>query len=120
MHTDRSTQVPPNLSQRWRALACGALLPLLCATAQAQSVHKCKVDGRVVFQASICPLEPRAAAPAASVPAAQTAVADPSAAPKKKTLADLLRERDAADRARPIHEAQGDGANVLRARMGAV
>jgi hypothetical protein len=41
--------------------------------------------------------------------------------PRRKTLADVLRERDGAVRTQPTtHEPQGDGANVLRSRMGAV
>jgi hypothetical protein len=94
-----------------------ALLALLaCTGAQAQAVRKCQVDGRVVFQASPCGIEARVAT-AAPPPAA----ADNAAAPKKKTLADLLRERDAAERGRSQPpEFQGDGANVLRSRMGAV
>ena len=97
--------------------ALASLSLLLCASAQAQAVRKCQVEGRVVFQSSPCPVEAHvdASAPAQSV------LASGSAAPKKKTLADLLRERDGADRGRsPAREFQGDGANVLRSRMGAV
>ena len=93
-----------------------ALGLLLCATAQAQPVRKCQTDGRTVFQSLPCPSEARGAS--AAPPAATV---DDSATPKKKTLADLLRERDGADGARPqVREWQGDGANVLRARMGSV
>lgn len=93
-----------------------SLTLLVCAPAQAQSVRKCTVDGRVVFQSAPCPVEARVASAAP-----QAAVVDTSAAPKKKTLADLLRERDGADRGRPpAREPQGDGANLLRSRMGAV
>jgi hypothetical protein len=56
-------------------------------------------------------------APAASAASAT----DAAGQPKKKTLAEILRERDGADLARrQAREAQGDGANVLRSRMGAV
>ena len=98
--------------------ATAALALLMCASAQAQSVRKCQVDGRVVFQSSPCAIEARVVASAAP----QAAAVDTSAAvPKKKTLADLLRERDGTDRGRPqARESQGDGANVLRSRMGAV
>lgn len=89
---------------------------MLCTAVQAQSVRKCQIDGRLVFQSSPCPLEARVASAAL-----QPAPAEPSAAPKKRALADLLRERDGADRTRsPASEFQGDGANVLRSRMGAV
>lgn len=99
-----------------RTAAAASTALLLCAAAQAQSVHKCQVDGRFVYQSSPCPIEARVASAAP-----QAAAAEPLAAPKKKTLADLLRERDGADRGRlPMREAQGDGASVLRSRMGAV
>lgn len=93
-----------------------SLTLLLGASAQAQSVRKCMDGGRVVFQSAPCPVEPRGASAAP-----QVAVVDTAAAPKKRTLADLLRQRDGADRGRPqAREPQGDGANVLRSRMGAV
>lgn len=89
---------------------------LLSAAAHAQTVRKCQIGGRLVFQSSPCPAEARVASAAP-----QAAAAEPAAAPKKKTLADVLRERDGADRgAPPVREFQGDGANVLRSRMGAV
>jgi hypothetical protein len=92
---------------------------LLCShhpAAQAQTIIKCMIDGRLVYQSTPCALEPRAGA--ASAPVAVAAV-NP-AAPKKKTLADVLRERDGSAPARPAsREVQGDGANVLRSRMGA-
>ena len=75
------------------------------------------IDGRMVYQSTPCALEPRSDA-GSSAPIALAAV-NP-AAPKKKTLADVLRERDGGAQARPAsREAQGDGANVLRSRMGA-
>jgi hypothetical protein len=103
---------------RRAAIATLALGFLLCGGAQAQAVRKCNIEGRVVFQASPCPperAEPAVAAKA-SGPEADTT------APKKKTLADILRERDGADARHraPAREVQGDGANVLRSRMGAV
>jgi hypothetical protein len=92
---------------------------LLCShhpAAQAQAIIKCMIDGRLVYQSTPCALEPRPGV--ASAPVALAAV-NP-AAPKKKTLADVLRERDGGDQVRPAsREPQGDGANVLRARMGA-
>lgn len=89
---------------------------LLCASAQAQSVRKCQIDGNTVFQSSPCPVEPSVASTAS-----QVAPGEPAIAPKKKALADLLRARDGADRVRPrAREFQGDGANILRSRMGAI
>ena len=122
MHTDTPNSRPSPRARRAAVIACTALLPLLCASAQAQSVRKCVIDGRLVLQASPCPLPARAAAAVAPpAAAASQAVADSSGAPKKKTLADLLRERDAADRAQPApRETESDGFKVLRSRMGAV
>lgn len=99
-------------------LALGtAMLCSLHQAAQAQAINKCRIDGRLVFQSTPCALEPRADAP--SAPVALTAV-NP-AAPKKKTLADLLRERDGNVPVRSAsREPQGDGANLLRSRMGAL
>ena len=97
-----------------------AALALLCVpNAQAQAVHKCVVEGRIVYQSSLCPAT--SAATAASAPVALAATAPNAGAPKKKSLADLLHERDGATRAAPAQrEAEGDGANILRSRMGAV
>jgi hypothetical protein len=101
------------------ALAAGA-------SVQAQAVRKCQVDGRIVFQSAPCGPDHHIAPPAAvAVPAPVvtpiSTAADAGAAPKKRTLAELLRERDGADRPRaPLRETQHDGANVLRSRMGAV
>lgn len=96
-------------------------LPLLAAilalvvnsSAQAQ-IRRCDIDGRVIFQSGPCPVDARLASAAPAAPVAN----NPS---HKKSLADLLRERDGADHGRPAPPAfQGDGAAVLRARMGAV
>ena len=103
-----------------------SIVMLCCAQgALAQAVNKCKVDGRIVYQSSPCAIEAR---PAVVPTAAATAPADalasnanPAVAAKKKTLADMLRERDGAAPAQPVsREFQQDGANVLRSRMGAV
>jgi hypothetical protein len=96
---------------------CGVLmLMLMLAThAHAQAVRKCEVDGRTVFQAAPCAIEARANIAAAVAPAA------PASGARKRTLADVLRERDGADPARAVSQPlQTDGATVLRARMGAV
>ena len=107
MNTARRTLLSP--------LALGAML--LCApAAHAQAINKCVISGQLVFQSSPCALEPRAAAAAAPIVIAS----NNQAASKKKTLADVLRERDGDVSARPAsREPQGDGANVLRSRMGA-
>jgi hypothetical protein len=104
------------------ACAVAALMPWTAANAQ--SVHKCRIDDRVVFQASPCPPEQQRAVPAAAAAAVPVAASEPASAasvPKKKTLADVLRERDGADRPQSRgRESQSDGANVLRSRMGAI
>jgi len=108
-------------------LASLSSIVMLCCVqpALAQAVNKCTVGGRIVYQASPCAIEARpavAATPAASAAAdALASNANPSAAPKKKTLAEVLRERDGTAPAQPVsREFQQDGANVLRSRMGAV
>jgi hypothetical protein len=98
-----------------------SLALLLCAAAQAQSVNKCQVDGRAVFQSAPCAIEARVASAAAAPATVTTTAAEAPASPKKKGLADLLRERDGADRGRAQpREFPTDGAAVLRPRMGAV
>jgi hypothetical protein len=91
---------------------------LLCSQAvQAQAINKCVIGGRLVFQSVPCALEPQAGAASAPVAVAS----NNPAAPKKKTLADVLRERDGGVHTQPAaHETQGDGANLLRSRMGAL
>ncbi len=128
MHPEHRNRAARFIARDAAAIAWIALSPLLCAQAQAQSephsIQKCRIDGRIVFQASPCPLEAR---PAASAPKA-TATSRPKAAadeasgpPKKRVLADLLREREAAERGPPAAtENHGDGEKVLRARMGAL
>ena len=103
-------------------MACtlGVGAPGSAAWAQAQAVGKCQIDGRIVFQSTPCASQPRAAAPVATTAARAAPLAAPGA-PKKKTLTDLLRERDGNDRVRTsVREPQPDGAAVLRSRMGAV
>jgi hypothetical protein len=106
-------------------IASLSLIATLCCaqSALAQAVNKCTVGGRVVYQAAPCAIEARpaaASAPAATADAVASNANTP-AAPKKKTLGDMLRERDGAAPAQPAsRELQQDGANVLRSRMGAV
>jgi hypothetical protein len=112
-----------SLAHRAALASCFALagiaLSMTAAPTQAQTVRKCTIEGRVVFQASACPADKPAAVVAPSKTAA--VAADVPAAPKKKTLADVIRERDGAESSRgPIREFKSDGADVLRPRMGAV
>lgn len=112
----RLARMNTHSSKRIARTTAVSITLLLCAAAQAQSVRKCQIDGRLVYQSSPCPIEARVASAAP-----QALATEPVAAARKKTLADLLRERDGADRGRPqAREFQGDGANVLRSRMGAV
>jgi hypothetical protein len=88
--------------------------------ARADSVQKCRIDGRTVFQSSPCPLDPRAAATPAPVTAAAASAPDVAPA-RKKSLNELLGERHSAARTQAAEsESQGDGAKVLRAKMGAM
>ena len=99
-----------------------SMLVMLCCAqgAQAQAVNKCMVGGRIVYQSSPCAIEARPA-PAGVAAEAVASNANPAAVAKKKSLADMLRERDGAAPAQPTsREFQPDGANVLRSRMGAV
>ena len=103
-----------------RLVGCGLLAAALwhAPAAQAQQVYKCRLDGHMVFQASPCRPDPVAAV---AVAPALASAASAVVAPKKKTLAELLRERDGATPSQPVtNEAKGDGANILRTRMGAV
>jgi hypothetical protein len=97
-----------------------SIVMLCCAQgALAQAVNKCTIGGRIVYQSSPCVIEARPVNGAAADPVAGNANTAPG--PKKKTLADMLRERDGAAPVQPVsREFQQDGANVLRARMGAV
>ena len=106
--------------RRWRApILLGAVLLGGAQAAQAQAVYKCMVDGHLVYQSSPC--RPEARTSVAAAPVAVPTTPPAAAALKKKTLAELLREREDNTRAPPAtREAQGDGANILRSRMGAV
>lgn len=111
-HPNPSTKV----ALRAGLALAGVALSMMAATTQAQTVRKCTIEGRVVFQASACPAEH----PAAGMPPKSVATEVPAPA-KKKSLAEVLRDRDAADQSHgPIREFKSDGADVLRPRMGAV
>jgi hypothetical protein len=98
------------------SLVMAAWLVGASSAADAQAINRCRIDGRLVIQSSPCPLDPPMLGSSSTTPAAAAA-----SGPRKKTLADVLRERDGAQRPQPVaREAQGDGANILRSRMGAV
>ncbi|MDP9045472.1 MAG: hypothetical protein M3O01_11780 [Pseudomonadota bacterium] len=99
--------IPP--SSRW---ACLLISTLACGAAGAQ-VQRCQVEGRPVFQSAPCALEAR--------PQTGAATAAAGVGSKKKSLDQLLQERDGADRGQPRpRDFERDGAMVLRTRMGAV
>ena len=94
---------------------------LLWGAASAQAAQPCRIDGRLVIRATPCPVAAAPVIPATSSAPALVAAADDADAPKKRTLAEIMREREAANRNRPAAEpAQRDGASVLRERMGAL
>ena len=119
MRTDQPNPTSRSLA-RWARLAALTLAAsLLCQQALAQvQVYRCQVNGHLVFQSSPCVADqpkPAAAAPVRVVEAAPAATVA-----KKKSLADILRERDGERPQSAPREVQGDGANILRSRMGAV
>jgi len=115
MNTSPARHAPRPLARPARVLVWTALL--LCT--QLHAMQRCRIDGRLVYQASPCPqatqVEPRGADQPRSLAAAD---AD---APVKRTMADVMREREAAIRTRPTaNDSQPDGARILRDRMGAL
>ena len=113
------TPTSPFRARRLGALPCTLAL-LLLGAASAQAAQPCRIDGRLVIRSTPCPVA-TAAAPAAAPSSALVAAADEADAPKKRTIAEIMRERQAANRNRPAAEpAQRDGASVLRERMGAL
>jgi hypothetical protein len=117
----KTSQLPHRPRRIGAGLALMALL-LGAQLAQAGPPQRCQADGRLVLQAGPCAGAP----PAAATPLRPTLVAaepaeDVSAAPKKRTLADIMREREEENRARTkAREPQVDGARILRDRMGAL
>ncbi|MQA18740.1 DUF4124 domain-containing protein [Rugamonas rivuli] len=97
-----------------KALLCGVLMCAAALTAQAQSVHKCTVDGKVSYSDTPCP-SAAASATTLAVPAAPPA--DPVAA------ADLARQKKQAaalEKARHRREDQDDRAAEKAAQAAAV
>jgi len=94
---------------------------LLCSVASAQAAQPCRIDGRLVIRSAPCPVAAAHAIPATSSASALVAAVDDADAPKKRSIAEIMREREAANRNRPAAEpVQRDGASVLRDRMGAL
>jgi len=100
------------------SLAIAAMLVAAQSAADAQVINRCRIDGRLVIQAAPCPLDPPMLT--SSTTPTTTPAAAAASGPKKKTLADMLRERDGVAQRPMAREEQGDGANILRSRMGAV
>ena len=111
-----NTPTPLHRSRRLARPGSALLWIALLLSAPAHAVQHCRIDGRLVIQATPCP-QPAAVAATGAV----IAVADTSAAPKQRSMADVMREREAAQRTRPpVQESQPDGARILRDRMGAL
>ena len=114
-----NTPTPLHRSRRLARPGCALLWIALLLSAPAHAVQHCRIDGRLVIQATPCPQPAAVAATGAVV--AVAAVVDTSAAPKQRSMADVMREREAAQRTRPpVQESQPDGARILRDRMGAL
>lgn len=107
-------------ARRLGTLSC--TLPLLLfAAASAQAAQPCRIDGKLVIRSAACPVVVAAAArPSPAPTSGLVAAADDTDAPKKRTIAEIMREREAAMRNRPAAEPQRDGAAVLRERMGSL
>ncbi|HWI11025.1 MAG TPA: hypothetical protein VNU48_06820 [Burkholderiaceae bacterium] len=90
---------------------------LLCT--QVHAMQRCRIDGRLVYQASPCPEATQVAPRSAELP--HTLAAVDADVPVKRTMAEVMREREAAIRARPTaSDSRPDGAKILRDRMGAL
>jgi hypothetical protein len=115
MNTATALHTPRPSARPARLLAiCAAAL--LCT--QVHAMQRCRIDGRLVYQASPCPEATQVAPRGAEHP--QTLAAADAEPPVKRTMAEVMREREAAIRARPTaNDAQPDGAKILRDRMGA-
>ncbi len=103
------------------SLVPGVLALLLCGAVSAQAAQPCRIDGKLVIRSTPCPVVVAAARPSPAPTSALVASADDAEAPKKRKIAEIMREREAAIRSRPAAEPeQRDGASVLRNRMGAL
>lgn len=115
MNTAPAPRAPRPLARPARLLIWTTLL--LCA--QVHAMQRCRIDGRLVFQASPCPQPAPVTAPGADLP--RTMAAAEADAPARRSIADVMREREAAIRERPAAaQPQPDGARILRDRMGAL
>jgi hypothetical protein len=115
--TSPARQTPRHLVRPAPLLVCAAAL-LMCT--QVQAMQRCRIDGRLVYQASPCPEATQVAPRGAELP--HTLAAADADVPVKRTMAEVMREREAAIRARATtaSESQPDGAKILRDRMGAL
>ncbi len=86
----------------------------IAMTAHAQPMPACRTDIPLVLQPSTCPHDPQAEKLVQQAAAASSLA---SQRPAKKTLADLLRERDGNDpRPHAATERRPDGANLIKGR----
>lgn len=114
MNTTTAPHASPLFARPARVLVWAALL--LCT--QAHAMQRCRIDGRLVYQASPCPQATQIAPQGTDQP--RTLAAADVDVPVKRTMADVMREREAAIRARPVaSQSQPDGARILPDRMGA-
>ena len=105
---------PPVRPARLLAICAVALL---CT--QVHAMQRCRIDGRLVYQASPCPEATQVAPRGTDLP--HTLAAADADVPVKRTMTDVMREREAAIRTRPVvSDSQPDGARILRDRMGAL
>ena len=106
-------RMEPNVG--FNALVVAGLWALAVPAAQAETVNKCRVDGRTVFQSTPCPSEQAGVASAAA--------ASGSTPPPRRAASEPARGRSGASGApNPSGPARAasDGATVLRSRMGAM
>ena len=94
------------------AFVAAAGIVAVVAARPAQAIERCRIDGQLVLQAAPCPQ------PAAPKPALVDANSVEPVA--KRSIVDVMREREAAIRARPAKESVPDGSKILRERMGAL
>jgi hypothetical protein len=110
----------PRRPRRFVGLATIGLI--VVAQAQAEPLRRCHVDGQLVVQAAPCAGDLHPASTALRpTPVAAGPADDVTAPPKKRRLADIMREREAENRARTkARPPQPDGSRILRDRMGAL
>lgn len=95
----------------------------MSALAQAQALIRCSIDGRVIYQSTVCvgKTEIVGARPKQPFTGTQAAAEPTAPRPPSKSLAAALRRRAEEDKATPkLAENTGSGLSVLRERMGAL